>query len=129
MRPTRKYSTREQGNEGEALASSFLKEQGIEVLETQYRFGRGDIDIIAQEGDTLVFCEVKARRSDAFGEPEYAVTRTKQGRIRRIAEAYLFEHGIRERVCRFDVVAIRIMAPEVPGTAPATVIRHYRNAF
>ena len=118
-------STYEKGNRGEALAAAYLKAHGFEIVRARYRAGRGDIDIVAREGEILVFCEVKARDSDLFGEPEHAVTRAKQRKIRRIAEAYLFEHDLRDQVCRFDVIAIRF--PDQGGGAPR--IRHHRNAF
>ncbi len=99
---------RAEGAAGEELAVRFLKENGYSIVEQNYRYRRkGEIDIIARDADYLVFCEVKLRRDDSFGPPEYAVTPLKQRTIRRIAEAYLFEHGIREQACRFDVVTIR----------------------
>jgi putative endonuclease len=69
-----------------------------------------------------VFCEVKLRKSDTYGAPEYAVTPRKQAQIRRVALGYLADHSVRDTVCRFDVVAI-----ERRGSR--TDIRHLRNAF
>lgn len=110
------------GRKGEFLARRLLEEKGFEIVETNYRYGKGEIDIIARMSNVLVFCEVKARCSDQFGEPEHAVTLKKQQQIRRIANAYLFEHGIQEQECRFDVIAIRL-----DGEPP--VLRHIENAF
>jgi len=115
-------STHARGNRGEAIALAFLQSRGLIIVETQYRYGRGEIDIIAREGEVLVFCEVKMRTSDRYGAPEYAVNRKKQAQVRKIAEAYLYEHEIREQICRFDVVAIEMKAGR-------TEIRHLRNAF
>jgi len=115
-------STHARGNRGEAIALGFLRTQGLIIVETQYRYGRGEIDIIAREGEVLVFCEVKMRTSDRYGAPEYGVNRRKQAQVRKIAEAYLYEHEIRDQICRFDVVAI-----EVKGGR--TEIRYLRNAF
>lgn len=99
---------RAEGAAGEELAIRFLKEQGYSIVEQNYRYRRkGEIDIIARDGEYLVFCEVKSRKDDSFGPPEYAVTPLKQRTIRRIAETYLFMHGIRDQACRFDVVTIR----------------------
>jgi putative endonuclease len=117
-----KQSTKARGDLGEEMATRFLRSLGFEIVETRYRHGRAEIDIIAREGDVLVFCEVKVRFSDTYGEPEYAVHRRKQTQIRRAAEGYLFEHGIEEQTCRFDVVAIR-------QDGANRVIRFYRNAF
>lgn len=103
-----KRNHRAEGAEGEALAVRFLKNQGYSIVEQNYRYRRkGEIDIIARDGEYLVFCEVKSRRDESFGPPEYAITPLKQRTIRRIAEAYVFVQGIREQACRFDVVTIR----------------------
>ncbi len=110
------------GRAGEAMARQYLEEHGFTIVETNYRFGHGEIDIIARDGEDLVFCEVKARWNDQYGPPEYAVTPKKQQQVRNIAERYLYERGIREQACRFDVVAI-----EVKDGIPE--IRHLRNAF
>ncbi len=117
-----KPGTREDGKKGEVIALQHLKGLGMRIVETNYRFGHGEIDIVAMDGDTLVFCEVKYRTSDRFGPPEYAVTPRKQRQVRKIAEGYLYEHKIRGQLCRFDVVAIRDYAgkPE---------LNHIRNAF
>lgn len=115
-------STKEQGNKGEQIAKLHLKHLGFEIVEMNYRFGHGEIDIIAKDGDTLVFCEVKMRKSDEYGDPEYAITPNKQKQIRKIAQGYLYEHEIKEQDCRFDVVAIRMKR----GTPE---INYIRNAF
>jgi putative endonuclease len=99
-----------------------LRGLGFEVVEMNYHFGHGEIDIIAKDGETLVFCEVKTRKSDKYGDPEYAITPKKQQQIRKIARAYLYEHEIKEQDCRFDVVAIRLYGP-------TPQINHIRNAF
>jgi len=110
------------GEYGEILARKYLEEQGVRLLETNFRFHHGEIDIIAEEGEVLIFCEVKTRFSEAFGTPEIAVTAQKQRQIRKIAEAYLAVRRIRDRICRFDVVAIRV------DNGVATV-HHMRDAF
>lgn len=97
---------RAQGAIGENLAAEFLEKKGYLILQRNYRFERGEIDLIAKDGDELVFVEVKARTSKAFGSPEEAVTSVKQRQIRIVAEGYLFESGIEDQRCRFDVVAI-----------------------
>lgn len=111
-----KASTRESGDEGEAIATKHLRELGLEIVDTNYHYGKyGEIDIVAREGNVLVFCEVKLRRSDEFGEPEFAITPKKQTQIRKIAEAYLLEREIENQECRFDVVAIKLYGakPEI----------------
>jgi putative endonuclease len=113
---------RTQGKAGEELAALFLVQKGLRILERNYRFERGEIDLIAEEGDELVFIEVKARRSTAFGAPEDAVTEEKQEQVRAVADGYLYEHDIDNRPCRFDVIAI-----EFNQNSP--VVRHIENAF
>ncbi|HEX9656510.1 MAG TPA: YraN family protein [Bacteroidota bacterium] len=115
-------STKQTGDLGEVLATKFLRELGMEIIETNYRFERGEIDIIGREGDVLVFVEVKLRFNDAFGEAEYAVTLRKQRQLKRVAEGYYHEHELRNQECRFDVVAI-MMHDRKPE------IRYYKNAF
>ena len=115
-------SSKQQGNDGEQLAMQHLKRQGLEIVEMNYRFGHGEIDIVAREGETLVFCEVKTRRNDEFGLPEFAITSRKQQQIRKVALGYLYEHELKAQDCRFDVVAIRF-DKGVP------LINYLKNAF
>jgi putative endonuclease len=110
------------GTEGEDLAAVYLERQGYRIRNRNYRFGRGEIDIVAEDGETLVFVEVKARRSDSYGAPEEAVTVHKRRQIRKIAGGYLFEKRISDRECRFDVIAV-----EYVGGKP--VLRHIQHAF
>jgi putative endonuclease len=99
-------SQRSKGRVGEEIAADFLKRTGYEILEQNYFFNHGEIDIIAKEGNTLVFVEVKSRRSTAFGEPEESVTPKKQELLRRTAEGYVQQKNIGEIDCRFDVVSV-----------------------
>jgi putative endonuclease len=111
-----------QGKAGEDLAAEFLERNGFKIIERNYRFQRGEIDLIAEEGNELVFVEVKSRRSTIFGAPEDAVTEEKQEQVHTVADGYLFEHNIDDRPCRFDVVAIEFKY----GRAE---IHHIRDAF
>jgi putative endonuclease len=120
--PMSSINRRTQGKAGEDLAARFLERKGLKILERNYRFERGEIDLIAEDGDELIFIEVKARRSAAFGAPEDAVTEKKQEQIRGVAEGYLYEHDIENRPCRFDVVAIEFKNG-------VSEIRHIENAF
>jgi putative endonuclease len=115
-------SNLDQGRLGEDEAVEYLAKKGYSIVTRNYRFGRGEIDIIAQDGEILVFVEVKARRSSSYGEPEDAVTGPKQKQIRKTAEGYLFEYSIEGVPCRFDVVAIDYSTPD-------EVLRHYIDAF
>ena len=116
-------STGSLGKMGEQIAQGFLKEHGYQIIETNYRYGKnGEIDIVARQGEYLVFCEVKTRSNDTFGPPENAITPRKQQQVRKLAKAYLFEHEIRNQACRFDVVAIRLEQ----GSAHVEL---YPNAF
>ena len=118
-----KRNFRKEGKAGEDLAVEYLREHGYSIIEQNYRFSRkGEIDIIARDGEYLVFCEVKSRSDDEFGPPEYALTPLKQRTIRRTAQAYLALKRIRDQACRFDVVAIRM----VEGRPLLTLLK---NAF
>ena len=91
---------------GEDLAARALESRGYAILERRYRTNRGEIDIVAQEGETLVFVEVKARADQEFGTAAECVTPAKQRRVARMAAEYLATHRVADRPCRFDVVAI-----------------------
>ena len=96
------------GKQGENLAAAHLVEKGYRILERNYRSVFGEIDIVAEEGDTLVFVEVKSRRSEAYGDPQLAVGPEKQRKISRVAMGYLSERGWNGRGARFDIVAVKL---------------------
>jgi putative endonuclease len=96
------------GQAGEALAADTLTEQGYTILTRNYRTPYGEIDLIAQHGDTLVFVEVKLRRSGVFGPPQAAVTIAKQRHLRLAAQYYLIQKRATDTKVRFDVVAITL---------------------
>ncbi len=85
-----------------------MNEKGYEILERNYRYGHGEIDIVAKDlsDGYTVFVEVKARQNLEYGEPEYAITKNKQKQIKKVAELYLFDKEILEMECRFDVVTV-----------------------
>lgn len=102
MRNKRKIGSRAEGQ-----AAAFLTEQGYELLEQNFFCRQGEIDLIAREGTTLVFVEVKYRLNEANGNPAEAVDRRKQQHLAKAARYYLFSHGYPEdTICRFDVVGI-----------------------
>lgn len=111
------------GEKGEEYACAYLKNEGFVITERNYRYGHGEIDIVARDGETLVFVEVKSRASLEYGRPEFAVTKSKQKQIRKIAEAYLFEKNIKDTECRMDVVAILFHGDRKPE------VNHIKNAF
>ncbi|MGD9411543.1 MAG: YraN family protein, partial [Desulfobacterales bacterium] len=92
------------GEQGEALAARRLKKAGYKIIETNYRTRLGEIDIIAKDKDTIVFVEVKSRRSVYFGNPKQAVTLQKQKKISMVALYYLKSTGQSTAKARFDVV-------------------------
>jgi putative endonuclease len=107
---------------GEDLACRELERRGYEILARRYRRRGGELDIIARDGGTLVFVEVKARGGRAFGEAAEAVTASKRRRMAQVALDYVLRHRIGDCACRFDVVAVSI---DGAGTA----IDVYQNAF
>lgn len=101
------------GNHGEDLAAAFLRSRGFRILERQARVSRmGEIDIVALDGQTLVFVEVKARRGSSFGAPEEAVTSSKLRTIAACAESWRNAKGYLARPYRIDVVAIDLTLRE-----------------
>ena len=107
---------------GEQLVADALIEMGWRIIERNYHFGRGEIDIIAFDGTDTVFVEVKTRLSPNFGAPEYSVTPSKQRQIIKVAQGYLFEKQLSECSCRFDVATVEFQQGEHQ-------INHIRNAF
>jgi putative endonuclease len=91
---------------GEDHAARFLNSKGYRIKERNYRTRAGEVDLIAEHGDTLVFIEVKSRTSVEFGTPVEAVTPWKQRTIATIASSYLSLRERRERLTRFDIVAV-----------------------
>lgn len=116
-------SSIELGRRGEKAAVQFLKEKGFQIKTLNYRSGRGELDIIALDGDITVFVEVKARWDLNMGDPAYGVTTAKIKQLKKIAELYLYDHGIDEIDCRFDVVTVLF------GTGDKPIIEHYVDAF
>jgi putative endonuclease len=98
---------REVGIAGEDAVARWYVEFGYAVLARNWRVRAGEIDLIARRDATLVFCEVKTRRGDAFGTPAEAVTFRKQSRLRRLAVQWLGEHDERAETLRFDVASVR----------------------
>jgi putative endonuclease len=100
----------ELGRYGEQLAADYLIEAGLEVLGRNWRCPAGEIDLIAREGAVLVVCEVKTRRSDAYGSPFAAITGAKLGRLRRLAAAWLEaderQDAPRPQEIRVDVIGV-----------------------
>ena len=98
---------RKVGSTYEEIAVKYLEKKGFQILERNYRCRFGEIDVIALDGETLVFLEVKYRAGNSCGSPAEAVSREKQRRICRVADWYCMVHRISEcQPCRFDVVAI-----------------------
>lgn len=111
----------ETGKKGEEIAVNFLKNKGYKILETNWRLGRNEIDIIAKDGKFIVVAEVKTRQSNQFGEPEIAVTREKQKALIRSANAYVRIKKLDLEV-RFDIISI-ILSKDVEQ------INHIEDAF
>ena len=93
---------------GEKLAKEFLKKRGYRIREANYRCPRGEIDLIAQHRDYLVFVEVRTKRSLEFGSPEESITPAKKERLRAVASHYQQTHDNLPQLWRIDVVAIEL---------------------
>ena len=111
------------GKQGEDLACRELRRRGYAVLARGYRTRWGEIDIVARDGDILVFVEVKTRRSPGFGGPLAAVNYRKQRRLINMARSYLLGRRGPEPPCRFDVVGVTLTEGERP------VVEVIVNAF
>ncbi len=121
-KPELDNNKKEKGRYGEEVAVRYLTEQGYEILKKNYRYGKGEIDIVAHKDEILVFVEVKYRSKEDDELPEDQVTPRKRAQVRHVAEGYLFEHDIHDTACRCDVVAIT-------GKGDNVVLRHLKDAF
>ncbi len=110
------------GAKGEEAAVNFLKRRGYNILAQNYKAARCEIDIIASHAETLVFVEVKTRKSNAYGYPEEAVTPTKQRNMVRAAEVYIEDNKWKNEI-RFDIISL---IPHPEGTFS---IHHICDAF
>lgn len=109
------------GKKGEELSLQYLKENGYLIKEKNWRFGKDEIDIIALNNDQLVIVEVKTRSTRFFGEPEFAVTKTKQRFLIRATHNYIIQNEI-DLETRFDIISV-VVTPE------KSEIHHIKNAF
>ena len=112
------------GAVGEDLAARFLCTEGYRIIERNYGYSGGEIDIIATEGEVLAFVEVKTRSSLAHGPPELAVDYRKQRLLQRTAERFIVEKRLRRPIFRYDIVAV-----VVKGTDGQPEIKLVKNAF
>lgn len=101
-----RQNNRSIGTDYEQLAGQYLEQKGYTVLAYNFRSRNGEIDIIAKDGDTFVFCEVKYRKTMLQGHPMEAVNHRKQQRISKCALYYLQKNGLADVDCRFDVIGI-----------------------
>lgn len=101
---------KELGNRGEGIAASFFRENGFDIIERNYRFGKiGEIDIIARRENLLVFAEVKSRNSGAYGGAYYSITDKKKRTLKKVARQFLHTHPAfltKEMTFRFDMIAV-----------------------
>lgn len=111
------------GERGEDAAAAYLERAGMSIVERNWRCDTGEVDIIALDGQEIVFCEVKTRKTAAKGTPDEAVTPAKQRKYGRLAAAYLLTNDLTDVGVRFDVISILVIA------ADRALLRHHRSAF
>ncbi|MDR1848210.1 MAG: YraN family protein [Bacteroidales bacterium] len=110
------------GKEGEQQAVDYLLDAGYQIIDRNFVCGKNEVDIIATDGQSIVFVEVKTRATHAFGEPEQAVTKAKQKLIIRVADAYITKFNVTMEA-RFDVISIVLNGEGKPE------INHIPSAF
>lgn len=111
------------GKRGENAAARYLERFGYEIIDRNWKCPAGEVDIVARDYDTLVFCEVKTRTNIEKGFPSEAVTDEKRARYEKIAGWYLRDTEIVDVPVRFDVIALLVVAED------RALIKHYCNAF
>lgn len=111
------------GKLGEDIAEDFLLKSGYKILERNFRFGRlGEIDIVAEKDQVLVFFEIKVQTTNSFGDAKFWITKSKQQKLRKSAEGFLYINKLQDKICRFDAIFIDLR--ENPCR-----IDHLENAF
>ena len=118
-----KYEPYTLGKSGEEAALQYLEKNKYRVIARSFRMFRGEIDIIAYDRKTLVFFEVKTRKSREFGVPEESVTPNKQRQIMKIANGFLAKNNLQNVECRFDVISLFFTDDNKYS------IHHIKNAF
>ena len=111
------------GRAGEKAAADFLREKGYKILQQNYLLPDGEIDIVAQDGQTLVIVEVKTRKSNNFGKPYEAITEMKQRRMLKLAKQFMYRFSVLRLQVRFDVVSV------TGPTSEDFEIEHFAEAF
>ena len=105
MEINKKYN-KVRGDIGENIAKEYLKSEGYRIIKANFKNAIGEIDIIAYDGEILVFIEVKNRKTSKFGLPREAVNFAKQNKIRLVATSYIKKYKLFDKACRFDVLEI-----------------------
>jgi len=114
-------TTKKKGNKGEDIAAKFLEGKGYKIINRNFRNGnRGEIDIIAIDGEFLVFVEVRSKTKEDGIMPEESINKAKLSQVKKTAEFYLFVNKIENRLCRVDVVTVLFYEGE-------SIIKHYEN--
>jgi putative endonuclease len=111
------------GQLAEALAEQMLRKKGYRIVEKNLRLAGGELDLIAENQDTLVFIEVKARRGDKFGGAPYAISTRKKQQIIKLALCYLTKHQLTNTQCRFDAILVMGIQDQSPQ------VTHIEQAF
>lgn len=119
-----KQFNRQKGYEGENLAANYLKDNGYRLITRNYSTKFGEIDIICQDGNTLVFVEVKTKTNSDFGLPEEMFTKAKLAKVKKIATYYLLKNHLNNISCRIDLIAI-----DLCENGPKPLIKHYQNLY
>ncbi|MGO0122564.1 YraN family protein [Desulfothermobacter acidiphilus] len=118
------FENRARGKQAEELAVAYLQRAGWQILERNFRCRWGEIDLVAREGDTVVFVEVRSRSNLAFGSPEESIGWHKRERMKKAVRYFIGRYG-REFPCRFDVIAI----VWDKATGKMASLRHWRNVL
>lgn len=111
------------GKAGEEVALKYLKRKKFKIIKKGFRLYKGEIDVIAYDRKTLVFIEVKTRRSRSFGLPEESVTTAKQRKIKKIAQGFMAFNNLENVECRFDVISLILKKND------GYSICHFKDAF
>ena len=111
------------GQSAESIADEYLRKKGYRIIDRNVRLPSGELDLVARLGDTVVFIEVKSRRTEMYGGVTYSIDKRKEQRIIKLAAQYLAKHHLHSQPCRFDVILCK------GGQTMPIEIVHIEDAF
>jgi len=119
-----KQFNKQTGNQGEEIATMYLRANGYKIIERNYHTKFGELDIICQKADVIIFVEVKTKTNLDYGVPEMMINQHKLNQIRQTGEVYVLSHNLNNSPCRIDIITIVLSENQV-----IPQINHHQNVY